>query len=185
MSRKVSKRLVIDASVARAAGSIGATAPLSRYCRSILQAILTVCHRVVFTTEITREWNTHQSRFARQWRVAMTARKKIYATESVISPALLAKIDASTPDTAAREAMRKDLLLIAAALATDKTILSLDARAQRHFAAASSTVGELRVLAWVNPETAAEQAVRWLQDGAKPERGFRFGAGGARRRARE
>lgn len=173
---KVSKRLVIDASVVRAAGGIDAIAPLSRHCRDVLQAVLTIGYRAVLTAEIRREWDIHQSRFARQWRVAMTARKKIYVTESAPSPAFLAKITASTPDPAVQAAMHKDLLLVVAALATDKTVISLDARVQRYFAAASHGVRELRVLVWVNPQTAAEEVVPWLQRGAKAEPAFRLRA---------
>ena len=65
MADKVSKRLVIDASVARAAGGEDATFPISVYCRDFLQAVLDISHRVVMTPDIRDEWNKHQSKSAR------------------------------------------------------------------------------------------------------------------------
>jgi len=68
--------LVIDASVARAAGDVSMN-PTSRNCREFLQTVLQICHRMALTAPIQEEWNRHQSRFARDWRTSMVARKKI------------------------------------------------------------------------------------------------------------
>jgi hypothetical protein len=175
MPAKVSRRLVIDASVARAAGGEEATYPTSKHCRDLLQAVLAICHRVVLTPDITREWNTHQSRFARLWRVSMAARKKVYHTDISIDQELHNKIESSTASARKQEAMRKDMLLIAAVLRTDKTVVSLDDIARTHFAVASKAVGELRNIVRVNPGMAREDAITWLQNGAKPEKVFRLG----------
>ena len=51
MADKVSKRLVIDASVARAAGGEDATYPISVSCRDFLKAVLDLSHRVVMTPD--------------------------------------------------------------------------------------------------------------------------------------
>ena len=51
--------------------------PRPSNCCEFLQAVLDVCHRMVLTAPIREEWNKHQSRFARTWRVSMMARKKI------------------------------------------------------------------------------------------------------------
>jgi len=58
-----SRVLVIDASIARAAGDVSMH-PTSRNCRDFLQAVLDTCHRMALTTPIKEEWNRHQSRFA-------------------------------------------------------------------------------------------------------------------------
>lgn len=76
MAKSPSCRLVVDASVAQAAGGKGARSDVSKSCRDTLQAILDICHRLVLTKEMRREWNKHQSSFARTWRVSMVARKK-------------------------------------------------------------------------------------------------------------
>jgi len=56
----MSRRIVVDASVARSAGE---TSHLdSVLCREFLQAMLKICHRVVLTPEIEREWRKHASR---------------------------------------------------------------------------------------------------------------------------
>jgi len=45
MSFKASKRLVIDADVARAAGGKDAKYPKPKHCRDFLEAVRVICHR--------------------------------------------------------------------------------------------------------------------------------------------
>jgi hypothetical protein len=45
---KASRRLVIDASVAHAAGDSKATVPIAKNCRDFLEAVLSICLRAVF-----------------------------------------------------------------------------------------------------------------------------------------
>jgi hypothetical protein len=84
VAKKVSRRLVIDASVARSATL--SDNPTSTACREFLQAILAVCHRIVLSAEISREWERHalqtqavaelrRTRFLANWMVAMSRRK--------------------------------------------------------------------------------------------------------------
>ena len=77
MRARDSKRLVIDADVARASGSETATHPRAEHCRDFLNAVLPLSHRIVMTEKINNEWKNHQSGFARRWRVSMDARKRI------------------------------------------------------------------------------------------------------------
>ena len=58
MARRTSRRLVIDASVVHAAGPEGATFPTSKNCRDFLKAVLTICHNVVMTPEIGKEFES-------------------------------------------------------------------------------------------------------------------------------
>src|SRR5215471_15279536 len=88
-----SKRLVIDASVARAAGGEDADSPTAKYCRDFLKAVLSICHHVVMTPEISEEWKQHQSRFTSQWRVSMEARKKVERIESALNRRFREKIE--------------------------------------------------------------------------------------------
>jgi hypothetical protein len=172
----VSRRLVVDASIARAAGGGEATHPTSKHCRDVLQAILTICHRLVMTPDISGEWKAHQSRFARQWLVSMTARKKVvYRADAATHRALHDKIVSSSSDTTAQEIMGKDILLVTAALLTDKIVISLDEAARAQFAAASGRVGELKSIMWVNPRAAGEQSLTWLKSGAGPKRALQLG----------
>jgi len=75
VAKGVSKRLVIDASVARSSGGEDATYPTSVHCRDFLQAVLDICHKFVMTPDIKQEWDKHQSIFALRWRRRMVANR--------------------------------------------------------------------------------------------------------------
>ncbi|MCL1464925.1 hypothetical protein [Argonema galeatum] len=170
MSAKVSKRLVIYASVARAAGSEDAKDPKSQNCRDFLKAVRNICHRIVMTPDIKEEWNKHQSIFASRWRSSMVAKKKLeYLSEIVVDDELWSQVEDFTEFDNQRSAMIKDLLLIEAALATDKIVISLDDRVRKFFAKAAEQVNELKDIVWVNPARPEEQALLWLENGAEPE----------------
>ena len=165
-----SKRLVIDADVARASGSETATHPRAEHCRDFLNAVLSLSHRMVMTEQINNEWKNHQSRFARRWRVSMDARKKIDRIDPPENAELQAKVTTTTNNENEIEALQKDFHLLHAALATDQTIISLDETVRQLFKRASQQVGEIQHIIWVNPDrTAEEQPIAWLQNGAPPE----------------
>ena len=170
MRARDSKRLVIDADVARASGSETATHPRAEHCRDFLNAVLSLSYRIVMTEKINNEWKNHQSRFARRWRVSMDARKRINRINPPEDEALQTEITTTTNNENEIEALRKDFHLLQAALATDQTIISLDEIVRRLFKRASQQVGEIRGIIWVNPDrTAEEQPIVWLQNGAPPE----------------
>lgn len=127
MAKATSCRLVVDASIAQAAGGEDASAEVSKSCRDALQAILDVCHRLVFTEEMRREWNEHQSKFALSWRKAMVARKKmdlvLVAGSFDDAWQQIEELSGREKDT---DIMKKDFHLIEAALASDHRLLSLD-----------------------------------------------------------
>ncbi|HFD38283.1 MAG TPA: hypothetical protein ENJ31_00310 [Anaerolineae bacterium] len=180
MPSKSRKRLVIDASVARAAGGAEAVDPTSRRCRDFLLAVYKVCHRVVITPAIDREWKRHQSRFARKWRRWMDGQKKVIHPDPAPSyDALYTSVERTAANVKDREAMYKDFCLIEAAMATDRIVVSRDDEARDAFAKASASVGELRTLVWVNPATVEEQeAILWLEQGAPAERSRQLGVWG-------
>ena len=76
---------------------------------------------------------------------------------------------AAASNDAALDAMRKDLLLVEAALASDRRILSLDDKARRAFGRASGSLEALRRILWANPKTPAEGVDVWIRDGARRE----------------
>lgn len=170
MRARDSKRLVIDADVARASGSETATHPRAENCRDFLNAVLSLSHRLVMTEKINNEWKNHQSRFARRWRVSMDARKRIERINPPEDEELQNKVTNTASDENEIEAMEKDFHLLQAALATDQTIISLDETIRGLFKRASQQVGEIGGIIWVNPDrTAEEQPITWLQNGAPPE----------------
>lgn len=166
----ISRRLVIDASIAHAAGGKGATFPTSKHCRDFLKATLTICHRMVMTPEIEEEWNKHQSKFASTWRRSMRARKKIYWPPNIANSKLRTKLARIPVTPTAKAAMLKDIHLIEAALATDEIVISLDEEVRNFFNASAATLGELKTAVWLNPGNEEEGPIAWLEKGAKPEK---------------
>ncbi|MDD9975742.1 MAG: hypothetical protein OXU27_17160 [Candidatus Poribacteria bacterium] len=164
------KRLVVNASVALAAGGKGAIASVSINCTEFLETFRDECpHHIVMTSELSEEWNAHQSNFADRWLKSMIARKRFDYITPPQDTALSNKIDTTTKERDI-EALRKDFHLLQAALATDQTIISLDETVRRLFKRASQQVGEIRNIIWVNPNrTTEEQPITWLQNGAPPE----------------
>ena len=170
MRARDSKRLIIDADVARASGSERATHPRAARCRDFLNAVLSLSHRMVMTEQINNEWKNHQSGFARRWRVSMDARKKIDRIDPPENAEIQTKVTTTTNNEDEIEALRKDFHLLQAALATDQTVISLDETVRGLFKQASQQVGEIRGIIWVNPDRATEEyPIEWLQNGAPPE----------------
>ena len=170
MSPKPSQRLVIDASVARACGGSDAIYPTSKHCRDFLQAVVDICHQLVMSPEIRAEWDMHQSRWARKWRVSMVARRKLCVVAPPSDQNLRDGLARGRHATRDVDEMLKDVHLLEAALATDRCIVSLDEAARALFTSMSGTVGSLRSIAWVNPDQLDEAPIAWLQKGARTER---------------
>lgn len=191
MARPFSKRLVIDASIARSAGGpADLTATLqplpddpdpgrhtSRRCRRILLAVFRICHRLVLTDELREEWDRHRSRFARRWLARMVAKDKVERPDVAQAPDLREDIDDFADGVsdefevivAYRRAMQKDRHLLKAALAADEIILSLNEKDRRRFAEACDDIQSIRTITWSNPERDADNCLDWLKQGASPE----------------
>lgn len=152
-------RLVIDASVLRAAGE--SEAPSSRECRLFLESVLRICHRAVASRALTAEWRRNRSRIGRLWLVQMFARKKVEIFESEAS----VTVDAEGLDLTARQrrALLKDLHLVKTALQADWRVVSLDDGARTIFAHAAGSITALQRLVWVNPVAPEERAIEWLE----------------------
>ena len=171
-AKGVSKRLVIDASVARSAGGEEATYPTSVNCRNFLKSVLDICHKFVMTPDIKEEWNKQESDFARAWRRRMVAKRKFEFLDIPVNEELWEKIDKIAWSDRQRAEMFKDLRLIEAAMATDKTVISLDDKtARKFFGRVGVQVDELKDIVWVNPtKVEEEKPIEWLEKGANPER---------------
>jgi hypothetical protein len=150
----ISRRLVIDASVASAAGL--AMNPASRRCREFLQAVLRISHRATMTPLLRGEWKRHQSLFARAWLAEMTSKAKVEDMEDIQN----GELRAEAPSTVSAQ---KDLHLVEAALATDKIVISLDDRARSELALPAAAQ-----VMWVNPVDEGGHVIYWLNNGAKP-----------------
>ena len=170
----MSQRIVIDACVAQSAGGDEASASRAKNCRDVLQAILDICHKVVWSDPIRAEWNTHQSRFARRFRQSMAARRKWSPVAIAPDEDLRRKVMATAANDRDRAAMDKDFPLIQAAMASDGIIVSADDRARSLFSAAAQQVGEIRQIMWVSPDDVVA-ILEWLDDGAPRNAAFELG----------
>jgi hypothetical protein len=153
-------RLVVDASVARAAGTT--QAPISKNCRITLLAIYDEGHLVVMTNDINAEWRKHNSIYARKWLGSMVARKKVVRIDIEPSLDLRKTIDQVDTSEKNRQAMAKDVHLLEAALATDRKVLSLDDVVRTLFAKLCQQYSSIKLVLWLNPNTEAEQVIQWL-----------------------
>ena len=165
------KRIVVNASVARAAGGEGATASVSINCTEFLETFRdNTPHHVVMTLELSEEWDEHQSNFAAAWLANMIATKRFHYVEFSQNRTLHEKIEATASQQKDINAMLKDFHLLGAALATDQIVISLDETIRTLFAQVSQRVSEIRDIIWVNPErTTKEQPITWLKNGTPPE----------------
>lgn len=165
------KRIVVNASVARAAGGEDATASVSINCTEFLETFRDqTSHHIVMTLELSEEWDKHQSNFAAAWLANMIATKRFHYVVLPQNRALYDKIEAAASQQKDINAMLKDFHLLGAALATDKTVISLDETIRKLFAQTTQQVGEIRNIVWVNPErTTEEQPITWLKNGAPSE----------------
>jgi hypothetical protein len=150
----VSRRLVIDASVASAAGLT--MQPTSRRCREFLQAVLRICHRSAMTPMLREEWNKHQSLFSARWLADMTSKAKVEDVADI----QYEELRSEAPITASAQ---KDLHLIEAALLTDHIVISLDDRARTELSVPAS-----EEVMWINPVDEAGHVIYWLNKGAGP-----------------
>ena len=171
MRSRDAKRLVVNASVARAAGGVEATASVSISCTEFLETFRDECpHHVVMTPELFEEWDENQSKFAATWLRSMIARKRFDYVDPPVNQALRDEIEGTATRETEIEVMRKDFRLLEAARETDHTIISLDETVRGLFARAAQGVGEIRDIVWVNPEhTEEEEPIEWLQNGAPPD----------------
>ncbi len=160
---RAGKRIVLDASVARSAGS----GPIPGRRRAVFSA-LERRHSVVFSEECLAEWKRHEQAFARGWRARMVAKRQVvFLVESCRDETLREKLERAAASEPRRKAMIKDAHLIEAARATDRIVISLDEEARGLFRDAAPQVTEVRAVMWVNPDLAEEGVVDWLHAGAR------------------
>ena len=167
---KMSRRIVVDASVARSAGLT--ENPISLYCRRFLEAIHDTKHQVVMTDDIRSEWKKHQSRYSLTWLSAMQSRGRVInvSTSADDEKDLADRLDASTLVTdAQKDAARKDMLLLLAALKTDKLVSSRDDVVRAIFAVLCAELAKIASVNWVNPVVESEMAVEWIKAGARAD----------------
>jgi len=161
MSKRRTKTccLVIDASIAHAAGTLESSNPTGMRCRDFLIAVRGVCHRMAWSEAVKAEWDEHQSRFAAEWLVTMMNLKKLRPVKEDLSEHLREAIENHSADQNVVAIMLKDAHLIEAALATDLRIAAHDEAARGHFRRLAATLESIRRVIWVNPVGDDEDAI--------------------------
>lgn len=161
-----SKRLVIDASVAGAAGGDAASAQVSCDATQFLQAVLRICHHAAMTPQLAVEWLRHQSLFSMSWLAEMRLRNKVDMVDGeeggLATRLASTKVSGSVP-----RAFREDAHLIDGALRTDRVVVSLDATARQQYSAVVELLPQLRRVMWVDPSNKPDAVMRWLEQGAE------------------
>lgn len=169
MARVNSVIIVVDCSIAHAAGSEEAIHPTSKRCRDFLISVLRICHRIGISPAISEEWKRHRSGFSRQWLVSMYARKKVAQIARLEDLELREAIqNAKVPDKS-REAMFKDVHLLEAAMNSDSRIASLDETVRKLFSDLAGQFKPVQSICWVNPNIESELTISWLDAGAPVE----------------
>jgi hypothetical protein len=99
----------------------------------------------------------------------MISSRRIVRLYEIQDDSLRERLASGVPEQEAT-ALAKDAHLIAAALLTDRIIISRDEEARRLFGIACKRAGELGEILWANPEFEDEQVAAWLQRGARVEK---------------
>jgi hypothetical protein len=144
--------------------------PVSGATRQFLESVLEICHRMALTAPIREEWRRHQSKFAKRWRVAMYAKKKIIVLRGDVDAGLRARIIRTSRTDERSQAILKDLPLIEAALQADHIVVSRDENARALF-----QIRELSTITWVNPVNEPERVLGWLEEGAPEVEEWKLG----------
>ena len=166
----------MDASVVRAAGET--QHPTSSRCREFLLDILLICHRVVVSDDIMREWKKHASNYSLRWLAAMRSKGKIIHVVPAPSGLMVQIIECAEWEEKEIAAMQKDLLLILAALGADRIIASGDTTVHDLFVRAAVTVDSISSIVWVNPSREEDHCGEWLTAGARHMQELTLGGAG-------
>jgi hypothetical protein len=158
--------LVFDASIAKACSKSTAMYPTAMRCRDFLLKLQKSSYGVVMTEDTESEWKEYSSEFTHTWRCEMTKKGRL---EIISNPKADLDIRNSIEPLAKtdqeRAEINKDILLLEAALATDKRIVSLDENATyKYYTANKSSIVKFQQLIWVNPINIKKDSTEWLLD---------------------
>lgn len=158
----ISIRYVVDSTVMQAAGPLRgpSQALTARACRDFLMVIYTVCHRAVINNAIENEWRCHASTFSRMWWTRMARSGKCAWVGDCERDDVRRRIDSCSLGATEVQAMRDDIHLVEAALATDRRIVSMDAEALRLFSLLAEEDDQLRSLQWIDPQSGERPPAR-------------------------
>lgn len=167
---RMQRTLVVDTSIARSAG--GTEHPISKACRDFMEQVRNVGHCIAVDKPLLKEWQKHRSNYSLQWLSYMQRRGKIKFVElsdskrQVLTRCIQAT-EAITPKQ--KDAVRKDILLMHCAWASDELVSSLDEKMRQLLSTLAPECPEIGSVVWVNPSRREEIAVEWVKAGARTE----------------
>ena len=156
---------MIDTDVLVTAAGEDSLDPRSVECMEFLRQILRICHSVVVSEELEKEWDCHKSRASERWRAEMEDSKKVLRPTVEMDRMLRRAIKKMAGSFRVTTSLAKDAHLVEAARQTDKLVASADNRARNGFSQCKSAIPWLGDVVWVNPAT-DEDLVDWLEQGA-------------------
>ena len=167
MAKSKNRQIVVDASVASAAGT--SENPVSIDCRSFLMEFRDASCFGVMYAELKREWDDHSSGFAADWLASMIGAKRIVFIQREAKLELKTKLGSVCLTKNENNHWTKDFHLICACLQTGKSIASRDRKAEAVFRKLAASVQTLHKIEWFDPERDAAHTQRWLQ-GKNPQK---------------
>jgi len=175
------KQLVIDASIAHAAGITDF--PTSRNCRVFLDTMReTADCGCIFNPDLRAEWKSHASLYATKWLANMYSRRRVINQPPAKDDGLRKCLVHCAADIAGQDpvqtqavaaALCKDAHLLesaSASLREGRRIASLDEKVRGHLRVCAAGHAVIRGIVWVNPDIENEQASNWVLAGAPLER---------------
>jgi hypothetical protein len=105
----------------------------------------------VLSRDLEREWERHASEFSRMWWTRMKRKGAIAELGPCQNQALRGDIEACAEPEPLKQAMRDDVHLVEAALATELRIVSLDTEARDLFQRLQTSVQLVSQISWIDP----------------------------------
>ncbi len=155
--------MVVDASVARAAGS-GDDARAS-VSRQLLEGVLEVCHHAAFCPQVFAEWRKHRSGFAREWLTSMFARRKVESLSPCSTAEIESMLDSSNLSESKRSAVAKDAHLLAVAKATSALVATLDCTLVDLVRELQQGNPSIHSIAFLDLQRDSQNVLAWIQRG--------------------
>ena len=169
------RNLVVDADIVRSAGTAQATHPRSSLCRLVLEEVSDSGHSIVLSKALSAEWRRHMSGYSYTWLTRMQSSSRIIRVSDDDLPDLTGTLNdcsCSATDDRRREAIAKDIHLVATAMAPQagKAVVSADRAVRSYLIVHVPCDARIGVVVWVNPEIEGDRCLEWLKAGAKLER---------------
>lgn len=160
------KNLVVDACVARSAGS-KTEAPQSTHSRDALEAIREYSqHKLAFNSALSEEWREHAGRFATSLLSYLVQKRRIVYVPDDAFVAVMNTCAHTFPDGEERTAFEKDAHVVAAALAADRILISNEVRLRDQLTQLSPAHERIKEITWANPSLEGANCADWLRQGA-------------------